>query len=222
LGLLNLLPTWELCSTCHSTVCWPTWLACLHNADLPAHRNLCSVQGCIHVRSVADVEELSVLDTSTHIAHGPAHLPNILNLSQIGAYTCLSRRNWCTGRTTCCLLISSPFMSYCRPTSLSILFFTLCFCRLSCVLDLSIHCKCVEFGWHNTERNKQTKSTPTCITTTMTVLKCKFHFITSVDGWAAMLQAGRPPVRVTMRSLNFFFNLPNPTGRTRPWGLHSF
>jgi hypothetical protein len=36
-----------------------------------------------------------------------------------------------------------------------------------------------------------------------------------------MLQAVRPEVQVPMRSLNFFFNLPTTSGRTKPWGLLS-
>jgi hypothetical protein len=40
----------------------------------------------------------------------------------------------------------------------------------------------------------------------------------SVVGWVTMLQAGRPRVRVPMRSLGFFFNLPNPSSRTMALG----
>jgi hypothetical protein len=36
-----------------------------------------------------------------------------------------------------------------------------------------------------------------------------------------MLQAGRSRIREPMRWMNFFFNLRNPSGRTRPWGLLS-
>jgi hypothetical protein len=42
----------------------------------------------------------------------------------------------------------------------------------------------------------------------------------SIDGWGAMLQAGRLLFRVLMRSL-YFFNLRNPSSRTRPWSLLS-
>jgi hypothetical protein len=34
-----------------------------------------------------------------------------------------------------------------------------------------------------------------------------------------MLQAERSRIRFPMRSFSFFFNLPNPSGRTRPWGI---
>jgi hypothetical protein len=34
-----------------------------------------------------------------------------------------------------------------------------------------------------------------------------------------ILQAGRPRVRFPMKSLNFYFNLPNATGRTMALGL---
>jgi hypothetical protein len=33
------------------------------------------------------------------------------------------------------------------------------------------------------------------------------------------LQAWRSRVRVPIKSFNFFFNLPNPSSRSRPWGL---
>jgi hypothetical protein len=38
----------------------------------------------------------------------------------------------------------------------------------------------------------------------------------SVVGWDTMLQAGKSRVRVKMRTIIFFFNLPNPSCRTRP------
>jgi hypothetical protein len=45
-----------------------------------------------------------------------------------------------------------------------------------------------------------------------------FHALIFSD---AMLQTGRSLPRCQMRSMIFFFNLPNPSGRTRPWGLLS-
>jgi hypothetical protein len=48
---------------------------------------------------------------------------------------------------------------------------------------------------------------------------CQMGARGSVVGWSTMLQAGRSWVRVLTRTLNFF-NLPNPSGRTRP-GVHS-
>jgi hypothetical protein len=35
-----------------------------------------------------------------------------------------------------------------------------------------------------------------------------------IDGLSVMLQAGKSQIRVPMRSLNFFFNLPNSFSRT--------
>jgi hypothetical protein len=40
----------------------------------------------------------------------------------------------------------------------------------------------------------------------------------SVVGWGTMLQAGRSRDRIPIRSLNFFFNLPNPSSRTMALG----
>jgi hypothetical protein len=40
----------------------------------------------------------------------------------------------------------------------------------------------------------------------------------SVFGWGTMLQAGRTRVQFPMRSLDFFFNWPNPSSRTMVLG----